>query len=391
MLTIIGQDPGHTEEEQLAPFVGNSGKFLDRQLQRFNVNRLDCHIGNARACRPTKKYPAKDMKRARLACLPRLAQELAYIEGGHILALGQAAFESTAGKSRLYTYAGAPMPGAIHKATKEKVAKDGHTSAATEAFDFSRFTVVGTFHPAHILRRAPHLRGNVTVHTGRAIALARGELQPWVWPEIDIWPNVSMIEALERIMRSPRYVGVDIESMGLEPMHDRIMCVGLSNIETTISCPWHSYQSEKYGRVRGLDEYDGYEAKEIEKLIRRILKSKRLVFQNGPHDILGLKHSAGVEVPLANYWFDTLPAHRVALPRQRHYLDYQALIEFHCNNWKADFGAASDQKGLAKFIEVPEDRLRIYNGQDCYMTAMLVKPLCVRLGINPETLMRVAA
>lgn len=51
-LAIIGEAPGVDEEEQGRPFVGWSGKDLDRFLSRFGIVRDACFVGNVCQIRP---------------------------------------------------------------------------------------------------------------------------------------------------------------------------------------------------------------------------------------------------------------------------------------------------------------------------------------------------
>ena len=51
-IAIVGESPGKDESEQLRPFVGWSGKELDRFLSRFGILRDACYIGNVCQIRP---------------------------------------------------------------------------------------------------------------------------------------------------------------------------------------------------------------------------------------------------------------------------------------------------------------------------------------------------
>src|SRR5688572_2978153 len=70
-LIVLGESPGKNEEIKQQPFVGESGKLLDRILQRFAISRSRLHITNAVLCRPDASLSPKDWKRAIAACRPR--------------------------------------------------------------------------------------------------------------------------------------------------------------------------------------------------------------------------------------------------------------------------------------------------------------------------------
>ncbi len=51
-LVFVGEGPGKNEDEQGEPFVGASGKFLDKMLASINLARSDIFITNIVKCRP---------------------------------------------------------------------------------------------------------------------------------------------------------------------------------------------------------------------------------------------------------------------------------------------------------------------------------------------------
>ncbi len=51
-IMIIGEAPGKAEDELGQPFVGSSGKFLDRLLDTIKLKRDDVYITNLVKCRP---------------------------------------------------------------------------------------------------------------------------------------------------------------------------------------------------------------------------------------------------------------------------------------------------------------------------------------------------
>lgn len=51
-IMLIGEGPGHHEDQQGRPFIGASGKFLDELLGIAGLKRSDVFIGNVVKCRP---------------------------------------------------------------------------------------------------------------------------------------------------------------------------------------------------------------------------------------------------------------------------------------------------------------------------------------------------
>lgn len=381
-LIVVGQNPGGDEVEVGENFVGRAGKRLDKSLAKFEIPRSALHLTNARLCPAPYGTKAKDLKLALECCRPRLSNELNALPKrmDHILALGAAAMNAVTNKKNITNRMGGPMPGAdiTFKQTTDK--KTGKLKGNGPEFNgnFSRFTVVPTVQPALVLRAA-HMGVPMTIHIGRAWGLQTGAIKPWKWPDFELWPGPSMVKALKRILRSKRYVAVDLETGGTEFKYAPVRVVGLSNGLDTVSIPWEAYNSKRHGTAKGLDSYP--EGEEIADLTEKILNRKRLVGQNFVYDLLMMKHQMGIDVA-SNYWFDTLSAHRVIAPRLPHRLGFIATMEFHCPNWKTEFGDATERKGLEKYFERPEVELRIYNAKDAYMTALLVPPLMKRLGVT---------
>src|ERR1039458_6649606 len=61
-LLFVGEGPGHQEDLEGEPFVGRSGKLLDRlMLEEIGITRAECYIANVVKCRPPlNRDPAPD-------------------------------------------------------------------------------------------------------------------------------------------------------------------------------------------------------------------------------------------------------------------------------------------------------------------------------------------
>jgi DNA polymerase len=51
-IMFIGEGPGHHEDQQGLPFVGQSGHYLEKLLAMIKLNRHQVFIGNVVKCRP---------------------------------------------------------------------------------------------------------------------------------------------------------------------------------------------------------------------------------------------------------------------------------------------------------------------------------------------------
>ena len=88
-LAVIGEGPGSEEVRQGHPFIGPSGKLLNKALKSTGVDRGQTWVGNATLC-PRPQSDA-DLAHAVKCCKARLAAELQFIQPRAILALGKTA------------------------------------------------------------------------------------------------------------------------------------------------------------------------------------------------------------------------------------------------------------------------------------------------------------
>lgn len=86
-IVFIGEAPGAQEDEQGLPFVGNSGKLLDKLLNTINVNRQDVYICNILKHRPPENRDPlpEEIK----VCTPYLKAQLEIIKPKIIITLGR--------------------------------------------------------------------------------------------------------------------------------------------------------------------------------------------------------------------------------------------------------------------------------------------------------------
>ncbi len=127
-LMFVGEAPGQEEDRQGLPFVGRSGKLLDKlMLEEMGLTRDRVWIGNTLRCRPPANRDPLPEEIA--ACRPFLDQQIELIAPKVIVTLGrfasQVVLDTTEGITRLR---GRTYP---------------HLSGAV---------IIPTFHPAAALR-----------------------------------------------------------------------------------------------------------------------------------------------------------------------------------------------------------------------------------------------
>lgn len=103
-LMLVGEAPGHDEEEQREPFVGPAGRKLNDILRAMGLQRADVYISNICKYRPstgprqgTGNRPPDEREIA--ACLPIILAEIRAIRPACIVCLGGTAAKGLLGSS----------------------------------------------------------------------------------------------------------------------------------------------------------------------------------------------------------------------------------------------------------------------------------------------------
>lgn len=127
LVLVIGEGPGAEEDRQGLPFVGASGKLLDRMLAAINLSRqTNCYIANIVKCRPPNNREPSPVERD--ACRGYLERQIELLKPRFILCAGRTAAHGLLG-------------------TTEPISRlRGRT------FVFHDIPVVVTFHPSALLR-----------------------------------------------------------------------------------------------------------------------------------------------------------------------------------------------------------------------------------------------
>jgi uracil-DNA glycosylase len=149
-LMFIGEGPGAEEDRQGLPFVGRSGKLLDRLMwEELGITRDQAYIANVVKCRPPdNRDPLPDEIDA---CRPYLTQQLDLIRPSVVITLGRFAAQWL-----LQT-------------------TDGITKLRGRSYPFAHGVLIPTLHPAAALRGGPEPLAKMRADFVRAkLALAPG-------------------------------------------------------------------------------------------------------------------------------------------------------------------------------------------------------------------------
>ncbi|MCF1504448.1 uracil-DNA glycosylase [Afifella sp. H1R] len=100
---LVGEAPGRDEDLQGLPFVGRSGRLLDRMLAAIGLGRSGVYIANTIPWRPPGNRDPSPMERA--ICRPFIQQQIRLADPDFLILLGNAAakemLDTTMGITRL--------------------------------------------------------------------------------------------------------------------------------------------------------------------------------------------------------------------------------------------------------------------------------------------------
>jgi DNA polymerase len=145
-LMFVGEGPGRDEDLAGEPFVGRSGKLLDKlMIQEIGIDRSSCYIANVVKCRPPNNRDPLPLEIA--ACRPWLESQLEIIDPSVVVTLGNFAtkllLDSTVGISKL----------------------------RGKSYPYRRGHLVPTYHPAAALRGGAEIVAEMRADLVRAKSL----------------------------------------------------------------------------------------------------------------------------------------------------------------------------------------------------------------------------
>ncbi|RFC65190.1 uracil-DNA glycosylase [Fulvimarina endophytica] len=88
-LMLVGEAPGREEDLAGEPFVGRSGRLLDRMLQAIGLDRADVRVTNTVPWRPPGNRPPTPMETA--MCLPFVQRQIELVSPKVLVCLGNPA------------------------------------------------------------------------------------------------------------------------------------------------------------------------------------------------------------------------------------------------------------------------------------------------------------
>jgi DNA polymerase len=135
-IMFVGEAPGREEDLEGLPFVGRSGKLLDRMLAAIGLDRTNAYIANVIPWRPPgNRTPTPQETQI---CLPFIQRQIELVNPEVLVTLGNPSTQTLLGK------------------------RDGIMKTRGKWFEYDTGTRViralATFHPAYLLRSPSYKR-----------------------------------------------------------------------------------------------------------------------------------------------------------------------------------------------------------------------------------------
>lgn len=312
---LVGEAPGDQEVKEGRPFVGGAGRVLDGMLQEAGLRREECYITNILTEQPcpsaatsTGRNAFESMyeDKAKKKPLPRLWDEanrlwaeLQDVRPNIVVALGNEPLRWLTGKYGI---------------------KDWRGSVIESREECPGLKVMGTFHPAAVLRQWAWRAVSVFDY-GKA-------LKESAYPEIRrlqrVHHTIHRVEELEayaqRLITDGRPVAFDIETEARQ----------ISVLSLASAPDWAVTIPIWWGPSGSLWSTDQELA--IWRIVGEIFQRVPVVGQNVHYDLtyLGL-----YDVTAANLYMDTMIAFGILYPELPKALDFMATLYTDIPYWKA--------------------------------------------------------
>lgn len=326
-LAIVGEAPGSTELQEGRPFIGPSGRLLQKLIGEYGYSRQDVVWTNAALCQVKE---SKELTKASKQCQERLHRELEGIL--HVVPVGAYALQSV-----------------LRLKKKPSILK-----SRGFVFRDRERTVLPTVHPAFVLR-APLWHSVIGLDFERVSRISK---TGWLPPEKLHNRKrllIKTVDALDRELQTlESTISLDVETTEEPATQNKLICFSMTDMsgKKTIVVPWSV-------DMAGSGQYFGDRQKEVADLVNDALRYRIAVTHNGPsfdHIVLA-RHGIYVEE-----WDDTLIAHHAFASHMPQRLSHVVSVYVDAPPWK-------DQR---------EDTLKDlyrYNSQDTLYTSLAWKEM----------------
>jgi len=348
---LVGEAPGHREDDIGKPFSGRSGQLLDEVLNELGYPRESVYISNAVHCRPedNKTPTPKEIK----TCKIYLDRELNLVKPKVIVAMGNTALRSLTKRTGITKFRG---------------------NALTYGGNFNAI-VVPTIHPAAVLRNPGHLNDLLDDLT-RAFNIANSEVK---YDKTD-WKFISTLGEVAELGFNIQEAGIccfDIETNTLTWWAE----------DAKIASMGFSYENG-YGYCLLLDHKDSPFSESDKQWIREFLTNTVFdsdkiikVNQNVKFDMhflqkYGYKFSGQIH--------DTMFLHYLLNENSAHDLETMVLEMTNYGEYWQEVESSGLHRGEAPNID--KNILGKYNATDADVTLVVFHNMMKRLEKEPKLL-----
>lgn len=295
-IVICGEAPGAEEERQGAFFVGPTGRMLDQFLSIAGIRRSDCYLTNVSKQKPPGNdfktmYYSKltgEPKEELIEARNRLIDEINDIKPNLTVALGNEALKALTGKDGITLWRGSILDSPVGK-------------------------VIGTIHPAKVLRDWMDYAACLFDYHKIAGDMEFPELR-LPNPVLQTAPTFSQVEwAYREQLKPAKIIAFDIETVNQE-----IDCIGFAPTPDYAICIPLMY-------TNGVPYWPENQENEIWRWIADLLGDKAIgkVAQNANYDITYLERHGCI---FRNLAMDTMNAHHCVYPETPKGLDFLCSV-----------------------------------------------------------------
>lgn len=327
-ILICGEAYGKDEEAEGLPFVGASGRELDRMLGQVGLSRHECHLTNVFNLRPQPRNDVTNLcgpKAEGITWMPYL-QRGKHVAKKYEPELHRLYAEVRDVRPNLVVAFGATAAWAFLKSSGIRQIR-GAAAPADEAIldriGLPQLKILPTYHPAAVLREWK-LRPIVIADLIKAKDEAefpdvrRPQREVWIEPTLpDLW------DFYQRYLHNATRISIDIETVG-----DQITCIGFApNPRVALVVPIFDYSrtDRNYWRTLG-DELEAW------RFIRKVCEHPAAkIGQNFNYDSKFLLMRYGIAVPVTD---DTMLLHHALQPEMEKGLSFLGTIYTSEASWK---------------------------------------------------------
>lgn len=324
---FIGEAPGHREDDINKPFQGAAGKILEEAFDHAGIRRTKVYITNAVRCRPPENRTPKASEVK--ACAQWMEYELDKVKPKYIVLLGKTALKI--------------FP---------ELKKASVGSVRGRFFKIGKYQVFPTYHPASVLydeSKKAILKIDID-NFWKAVSGAKLPEKKGFNTRL-ISSKEELLECYGDIQRT-NLIALDLETESLNPWGtNRITLVGLGTRDNQWVIPLH-HKDGCFG--------DKINHAKLFRNLAKILKSRKVVTQNGKFDTLWIKVKFGVDIEVSH---DTMIMSYLLDENTPNGLKYLASTYFGA----PDYDLTTEQKKGNTSLEL----LAEYNANDVYYTRKL--------------------